>query len=129
MTTAGTSIDRRISEPVATPTLTYIPSLDGLRALAVLLVVVHHAFGTTTLFATDYGQFLNQLKFTVVRNAWCGVELFTAAAFEWLKQRGVEQWEGKMHVTNNGVNRLYQKPGCQTVLSFHTFHRNNEIKA
>lgn len=49
-----------------------IPVLDGLRGLAILLVLLHH-FGMK--YAAD-GTFFDRAFFGVVESAWCGVDLF-----------------------------------------------------
>ena len=50
----------------------HIPALDGLRGLAVLLVVLHHATMSTPPDATGIGK----LFFEVMHGGWMGVDIF-----------------------------------------------------
>ena len=71
---AATLVTQRQGRESGTPTVrarTHIRALDGLRGLAILLVLLHH------LFLNDYGGFpLLRAAYDVFRAGWVGVDLF-----------------------------------------------------
>ncbi len=60
-------------ETLAARVATHIPALDGLRGLAVLLVLMHH-FGRGG--QVDYPRFAGKVFFSIATLGWVGVDLF-----------------------------------------------------